>query len=81
MTFEPREEFRVKGIKAQRRAERKQGSLRRRKRIKHRLRDRVWADQPGPMLRGSNIRYEISERDRGTASGGIGLMHRTVQEL
>ena len=33
------------------------------------------------MLRGRNIRYEIAERDRGTASGGIGLIHRMVQEL
>jgi hypothetical protein len=79
--FEPREEFRVKRIKAQRRAERKRRSLRRRQRIKHRLRDREWTDQPGPMFRGRNIRYEIAERDRGTASGGIGLIHRTVQEL
>jgi hypothetical protein len=33
------------------------------------------------MLRGRNIRYEVAERDRGTASGGIGLIHRTVQGL
>ena len=71
----------MKGIKAERRAERKRRSLQRRKRIKHRLRDRDWEDQPGPMLRGRNIRYEVAERDRGTASGGIGLIHRTVQEL
>ena len=71
----------MKGIKAERRAERKRRSLQRRKRIKQRLRDRDWEDQPGPMLRGRNIRYEIAERDRGMASGGIGLIHRTVQAL
>ena len=50
-------------------------------RIQYRIRDRQWEDQPGPMLRGRNIRYEITERDRGIACGGIGLIHRTVQEL
>src|SRR4029434_6576079 len=33
------------------------------------------------MLRGSNIRYEIAERDRGIACGGIGLIHRMALEL
>ena len=53
----------MKGIKAERQAARKRRSLQRRKRIKHRLRDRDWEDQPGPMLRGRNIRYEIAERE------------------
>lgn len=55
--------------------------LLRRRRIEYRLRDREWEDQPGPMFRGRNIRYEIAERDRGIAFGGIGLIHRMVQEL
>jgi hypothetical protein len=33
------------------------------------------------MLHGSNIRYEIAERDRGTVCGGIGLIHRMVLAL
>jgi hypothetical protein len=33
------------------------------------------------MLRGRNIRYEIAERDKGIACGGIGLIHRTCQAL
>jgi hypothetical protein len=53
----------------------------RKRRIEHRLRDREWEDQPRPMFRGSNIRYEIAARDRGIACGGIGLIHRTVQAL
>jgi hypothetical protein len=80
-TFEPREGFRVKSIKAERRVERKRRSLRRRRRIQHRVRDRDWTEQPGPTLRGRNIRYEIAERDQGTASGEIGFIQRMVQEL
>jgi hypothetical protein len=71
----------VKGKKAERRAERKRRMLLKSRRIKHRLRDIEWEDQPRPMLRGSNIRYEIAERDRGIACGGIGLIHQMVLDL
>ena len=34
-----------------------------------------------PMFTASNIRYEIAERTRGIAHGGIGVMHTLVGEL
>jgi hypothetical protein len=34
-----------------------------------------------PMLTATNIHYEISDRERGTAHGGIGAMHQLVREL
>ena len=71
----------MKRSKAETRSERKRRMRLRRRRIEYRLRDREWEDQPGPMLRGQNIRYEIAERHRGIAVAGIGLLHRTVQEL
>ena len=48
---------------------------RRKRRIDYRLRDRTWKPQEKPMLRASNIRYEMGDRLRGTAVGGIGMMH------
>jgi Transposase DDE domain group 1 len=71
----------VKRSKAEWRTERKRRAALRQRRIEHRLRVRQWEDQPQPMLRGSNIRYEIAERDRGIAVGGIGLLHRVARDL
>jgi hypothetical protein len=34
-----------------------------------------------PMFTASNLHYEISERDRGIAHGGIGVMHALVRRL
>ena len=48
----------------------------RKRRIAHRLRDKVWSEQGSPMLSGRNNRYELSERTRGLDTGGIGMMHR-----
>ena len=53
----------------------------RKRRIQHRLREIRWSAQTEPMFRGSNIHYEISERIRGLASGGIGLMHRLARRI
>ena len=47
----------------------------RKRRIRNRLRDRVWQDQLVPMFRASNIHYDVAERDRGLGVGGIGMMH------
>lgn len=38
-------------------------------------------DDGQPVLRGTGALYEISERVRGVASGGVGLVHRMVQAL
>src|SRR5204863_3730249 len=44
-------------------------------RISDRLRDRTWKPQEKPMLRASNIQYEMGDRQQWTAVGGIGMMH------
>jgi hypothetical protein len=33
------------------------------------------------MLAASNVHYELSDRDRGLAVGGIGAMHRLVRHV
>ena len=45
------------------------------RRIDHRLRKIHWEDQPQPMLAASNIHYEMADRSRGIACGGIGAIH------
>lgn len=54
---------------------------RRQRRIRFRLRNRVWDDQPRPMLRGVNLHYEIAERARGMVVAGIGVIHQLVVRL
>jgi hypothetical protein len=56
--------------------------LRNRKhRIERRLEPKNWEDQPRPMLKASNIYYEMAERAQGMSWGGIGAMHLMVQRL
>ncbi len=45
------------------------------RRIERRLRPIHWAERPKPMFSAKNIRYEVADRDRGLAAGGIGAMH------
>ena len=45
------------------------------RRIQYRLRDRAWEAQEDPMLTASNIHYEMADRARGLAMGGIGTVH------
>ena len=47
---------------------------RRKQRIQYRLRDIHWNEQDKPMFSAKNIHYEIAERSRGLAYGGIGCM-------
>jgi hypothetical protein len=54
---------------------------RRKRRIGYRLRNREWADQERPFFRGTNIHYELSEKDRGMGAGGIGIFHKLVVRL
>jgi len=49
--------------------------VQRKQRIGRRLRKIQWPDQPRPMLAARNIQYEVAERTRGVACGGIGAMH------
>jgi len=53
----------------------------RKQRIERRLQPKNWVDQPRPMLRASNIHYEMAERTAATNCGGIGAMHLMVQRL
>ena len=47
----------------------------RKQRIGYRLREIHWPEQPRPMLAARAIQYEVAERARGVACGGIGAMH------
>ena len=42
---------------------------------------RRWSDQPEPMMSGSNIHFEMAERDRAINYGGIGAIHLMGQRL
>ena len=53
----------------------------RKNRIARRLAPKNWEDQPSPMLKASNIHYEMAERAQGMNCGGIGAMHLMVQRL
>jgi len=57
-------------------------SRRRQRRIERRL-DRFHFpdDVSRPMLRATNVQFEVAERNVGTAYGGIGLVHQLVQSL
>jgi len=45
------------------------------RRIDYRLREIHWSEQSKPTLSASNIHYEVAQRMRGLACGGIGAMH------
>jgi hypothetical protein len=47
---------------------------RRKQRIQYRLRDIHWNEQDKPMFSAQNIHYEIADRSRGLAYGGMGCM-------
>ena len=49
--------------------------LRRKRRIEKRLRHRRWPAQPRPMLAARNIHYDVADRARGLACGGLGAIH------
>jgi hypothetical protein len=49
------------------------------RRIAHRLRPIRWRNQTEPMFSAENIHYEVAERTRGLAAGGIGAIHLLAQ--
>ena len=53
----------------------------RKRRIEHRLAPKNWEDQARPMLKASNIHYEMAPRVQGLNCGGIGALHLMVQRL
>jgi hypothetical protein len=57
-------------------------SRRRQRRIERRLDKFTFPeDLSRPMLRATSIRYEVADRDVGTAYGGIGLVHQLARTL
>ena len=53
----------------------------RKQRIARRLQPKNWEDQPRPMLKASNIHYEMAERTMAMNCGGIGALHLMVQRV
>ena len=49
--------------------------------LETRLERKQYEDQPDPMFKDSNIRYEIADRNRAIGSGGIGAMHKLACKL
>lgn len=53
----------------------------RKERIRRRLRRERLPKTEGPMMRASNIHYELADRSVATNYGGIGVVHSLVREL
>jgi hypothetical protein len=53
----------------------------RKRKIEKRLERKNWEDQERPMFKGINIRYEMDDRNKGIACGGIGVTHRMAKRL
>jgi hypothetical protein len=52
---------------------------RRKRKIEKRLRRRNWTKQAKPMLKTSNIHYQMDGRHKAIAYGGIGAIHLMVK--
>ena len=55
--------------------------IRRKRRIARRIENRPGVERHQPMMAASNIHYQIAERVRAIAPGGIGAMHLLAQRL
>ena len=53
---------------------------RRKRRIQYRLRDINWKEQSRPMFSAGNIHYDLADRTRGLAYGGIGGMQLLARQ-
>ena len=53
----------------------------RKRRIARRLRKFRGPDQPGPVLSAQNIHYEVADKTRGLAAGGIGAIHLLARRM
>jgi len=53
----------------------------RKRRIERRLAPRHWQEQQEPMLRATNIHYELSGKITATSYGGMGALHTMTQTL
>ncbi len=52
----------------------------RKRRIRYRLRERRWKAQKKPMFRATNVHYDVADRGRALAVGGIGAMHGLARQ-
>ena len=52
----------------------------RKKKISQRTKRKNWDAQSQPMLKASNIHYEVSGRQKGISYGGIGIIHMLAQK-
>jgi len=52
----------------------------RKQKISKKLKKRNWSEQAAPMLKASNIQYEIDGRLQGVSHGGIGLIHTLAKK-
>ncbi len=53
----------------------------RKHRIERRLGRKQWEDQPEPIMKGSNIHYEMSKKNQAINCGGIGVFHQMVKKI
>ncbi len=53
----------------------------RKRRIAHRIENRPGVERHQPMMAASNIHYEIAEKVRAIAPGGIGAIHLLARKL
>ena len=53
----------------------------RKRRIERRLAPRNWKEQAEPMMRGSNMHYEMGDKTGAVGCGGLGAIHAMVQRL
>lgn len=52
----------------------------RKQKIRKKTKKRNWKEQLLPMMRASNIHYEVDDRHQGIAPGGIGVIHLLAQK-
>jgi len=86
-----KEEFRVKRnpfekergrTKQNRKKIRVQRLASRQRRTRRRLEERGGSEDPWkPLLQPGNVQYEVADRSRGMAHGGIGLVHKMAEEI
>ena len=54
---------------------------RRKRRILRRIENKPGVERPEPMMTASNIHYEIAQKVRGIAPGGIGAIHLLARKV
>ena len=53
----------------------------RKQRIERRVGRKQWEKQAEPIMKGSNIHYEMSEKVQAINCGGIGVFHQMVKKI